>query len=161
MRQYGSFNPGSGMGGSAVHWSGMLWRFLETDFNYRSHVIERYGKDKIPEGSLIQDWPVNYAELEPYYDQMEYDIGASGQAGNLNGSRSTGATYSKPHAAVPIPSHPSRHHPVHDVAKACREWAIILSPNPRGSPHRLTRTGLETSAAVAYTAVFAPATAAR
>ena len=27
MRQYGSFNPGQGIGGAAIHWSGMLWRY--------------------------------------------------------------------------------------------------------------------------------------
>ncbi len=85
MRQYGSFNPGQGLGGSAIHWSGMLWRYLETDFQYRSHHIQRYGASKLPAGNRIQDWPITYQDLEPYYDQMEYDVGASGQAGNLNG----------------------------------------------------------------------------
>ena len=60
MRQYGSFNPGEGLGGAMVHWSGQLWRFLPTDFRYRSHVIERYGEQKIPEGCTVQDWGVTY-----------------------------------------------------------------------------------------------------
>ena len=30
MRQYGTFNPGQGLGGAAVHWSGQLWRYQET-----------------------------------------------------------------------------------------------------------------------------------
>jgi gluconate 2-dehydrogenase alpha chain len=86
MRQYGSFNPGEGLGGAAVHWSAQLWRFLETDFRYRSHVVERYGTSKLPEGSTVQDWPVSYADLEPYYDAFEWDVGASGQAGNIGGT---------------------------------------------------------------------------
>jgi gluconate 2-dehydrogenase alpha chain len=85
MRQFGAFHPGAGLGGSAVHWSAQLWRFLPTDFRYRSHVVERYGEDKLPAGSRIQDWPVTYEDLEPYYDEFEHDIGASGVAGNLNG----------------------------------------------------------------------------
>lgn len=85
MRQYGSFHPGAGVGGAAVHWSAQLWRFLPTDFRYRSHVIDRYGKDKLPEGVQVQDWGITYDELEPYYDAFEYDIGASGETGNLNG----------------------------------------------------------------------------
>jgi gluconate 2-dehydrogenase alpha chain len=84
-RQYGSFNPGQGVGGSAVHWSGQTWRFLKTDFEYRSHTIERYGASKIPPGCTAQDWGITYEELEPYYDAFEYDIGVSGQTGNLNG----------------------------------------------------------------------------
>lgn len=85
MRQYGSFNPGEGLGGAATHWSAQLWRFLETDFRYRSHVIERYGPAKLPEGSTVQDWPLTYNELESYYDAFEWDVGASGQAGNIQG----------------------------------------------------------------------------
>jgi gluconate 2-dehydrogenase alpha chain len=34
----------------------------------------------------IQDYPVSYAELEPYYDRFEYLCGVSGKAGNLKGS---------------------------------------------------------------------------
>ncbi len=85
MRQYGSFNPGEGLGGAMVHWSAQLWRFLPTDFRYRSHVVERYGESKLPAGSTVQDWGVTYDELEPYYDAFEHDIGASGQTGNLRG----------------------------------------------------------------------------
>jgi gluconate 2-dehydrogenase alpha chain len=48
MRQYGSFNPGAGLGGSGIHWSGMLWRYLPSDFRYRSHHVERYGEGRLP-----------------------------------------------------------------------------------------------------------------
>ncbi len=85
MRQYGSFNPGSGVGGAGIHWAAQTWRFLPFDFQYKTHHIERYGQDKLPAGSLVQDWPLTYDELEPYYDLFEYDSGVSGQAGNLNG----------------------------------------------------------------------------
>ncbi len=85
IRAYGAFNPGSGVGGAAIHWSGMIWRFLPTDFQYRSHHIARYGEKKLPPGNMIQDWPLTYEELEPYYDAFEYDTGAGGIAGNLNG----------------------------------------------------------------------------
>ena len=68
-----------------VNWAAGAWRFLPTDFNYRSHHIERYGEDKLPEGNRIQDWPVSYEELEPYYSQVDWDIGVVGNAGNLNG----------------------------------------------------------------------------
>ena len=90
MRQYGSFNPGKGVGGASIHWTAQNWRFYPTDFQYRSHVIERYGADKLPDGNRIQDWPVTYDDLEPYYDAYEYDIGASGKAGNLKGKQIEG-----------------------------------------------------------------------
>ncbi len=85
MRKYGSFDPGAGLGGAGIHWSGMHWRFLPSDFRYRSHHVERYGEKKLPEGNQIQDWPLTYEDLEPYYDAFEYDVGVSGQAGNIGG----------------------------------------------------------------------------
>jgi gluconate 2-dehydrogenase alpha chain len=86
MRHMGSFHPGMGIGGAGVHWAAQTWRFYPSDFKYRSHHIERYGEEKIPEGCTIQDWPITYEELEPFYTRMDYDIGISGQAGNLNGT---------------------------------------------------------------------------
>jgi gluconate 2-dehydrogenase alpha chain len=85
MRQYGSIHPGQGLGGAGIHWAAQTWRFYPTDHLYRSHHIDRYGEDKLPEFNRIQDWPVTYEELEPYYTQVEYDIGLSGVAGNLRG----------------------------------------------------------------------------
>jgi gluconate 2-dehydrogenase alpha chain len=90
MRQYGSFNPGKGTGGAGVHWAAQHWRFYPSDFQYRSHHIERYGEDKLPAGNRIQDWPVTYDEMEKYYDAVDYDIGVSGKAGNLNGEQIEG-----------------------------------------------------------------------
>jgi hypothetical protein len=36
-------------------------------------------------GSTVEDWPFGLEELEPYYDKVEYEIGVSGKAGNING----------------------------------------------------------------------------
>jgi gluconate 2-dehydrogenase alpha chain len=85
IRQYGSFHPGVGVGGAGVHWAAQTWRFYPSDFRYRSHHVERYGADRIPEGCTVQDWGITYEELEPYYTRADYEIGLSGQTGNLNG----------------------------------------------------------------------------
>ncbi len=90
MRQYGSFNPHKGVGGAAVHWGAAHWRFYPSDFEYRSHTIERYGVDKLPAGNRIRDWGVTYDEMEPYYDASDYDIGISGKAGNIMGEQIEG-----------------------------------------------------------------------
>ena len=90
MRQYGSFNPHKGVGGAAVHWATQNWRFYPSDFEYRSHHIERYGEDKLPVGNRIRDWGITYDEIEPYYDAWEYDIGVSGKAGNIQGQQIEG-----------------------------------------------------------------------
>ena len=54
MRQYGSFLPGTGVGGAGVHWNGATWRFLSYDFEMRSQTVERYGEKALPEDSLIR-----------------------------------------------------------------------------------------------------------
>jgi gluconate 2-dehydrogenase alpha chain len=86
IRRFGAFLPGEGVGGTGIHWGALLWRFLPSDFRIKSHLIERYGKNAIPDDMTIEDWPVNYQELEPYYDQFDKLCGASGKAGNLNGT---------------------------------------------------------------------------
>ena len=86
MRHIGSFRPASGVGGAGVHWNGQCWRFLPEAFKVKSHTIERYGKNFIPDDMTIQDWGVGYEQLEPYYDKFEYLCGVSGQAGNLMGA---------------------------------------------------------------------------
>jgi gluconate 2-dehydrogenase alpha chain len=90
MRQYGSFNPHKGVGGAAVHWAAQHWRFFPSDFEYRTHHIQRYGEDKLPIGNRIRDWGITWDEIEPYYDKLDYDMGTSGKAGNLKGQKIDG-----------------------------------------------------------------------
>ncbi len=85
IRRLGSFLLGTDLGGAGTHWNGMTWRWLPSDHNVRSHITERYGKNAIPEEMTIQDLPVSYDELEPYYDKFEKLCGVSGKAGNLRG----------------------------------------------------------------------------
>lgn len=79
---------GEGTGGTAMHWSGLTYRFLPYDFEIYTKTVERYGKDKIPEGMLLQDWGITYDELEPYYDKFEKTAGISGEENPLGPKRS-------------------------------------------------------------------------
>jgi gluconate 2-dehydrogenase alpha chain len=90
MRRWGSFLPGTGLGGSMVHWNGQTYRFQDDDFQQRSRLIARYGKSFIPSDVTIQDWGVTATELEPYFDRFEYLLGTSGKAGNLRGKKILG-----------------------------------------------------------------------
>jgi len=85
VRRWGSFLPGSGLGGAAVHWNGQTYRFQDTDLNMRTRTLERYGKGFVADDVLLQDWGVRADELEPYYDRFEYLLGIAGQAGNIRG----------------------------------------------------------------------------
>jgi gluconate 2-dehydrogenase alpha chain len=122
MRKYGAFHPGKGLGGAGVHWAAEYWRFQPEAFVYRSHHIERYGEAKLPEGSRVQDWGLTYDELEPYWAQSDYDIGISGQVGNLNGEIMEGGNpfegpRSRPYPLPPlVPSIPATM-----FSEACRE----------------------------------------
>jgi gluconate 2-dehydrogenase alpha chain len=90
IRRFGAFLPGEGVGGTGIHWGALHWRFLPTDFRIRSVITEKYGAKAIPDTMTIQDWPVNYDELEPHYDRFEKLCGVSGQAGNLKGAKVAG-----------------------------------------------------------------------
>src|SRR3954454_24586187 len=39
LRRWGSFLPGTGVGGAAVHWNGQTYRFQDTDFRMRTHTL--------------------------------------------------------------------------------------------------------------------------
>ncbi len=64
-------NNAACVGGGTFSYGAMAWRFMEKDFRMRS----TYGA---PEGSTLEDWPVSYADLEPYYEKAEWEIGVSG-----------------------------------------------------------------------------------
>src|SRR5881227_2687229 len=81
---------GNQAGGGTVHYGSVSWRFHEDDFRVRTNTIERYGASAIPADSSLVDWPLSYAELEPFYDRAEYELGVSGKAGNLQGRRIDG-----------------------------------------------------------------------
>jgi choline dehydrogenase-like flavoprotein len=69
-------NNAACVGSGTVSYGAMAWRFMEQDFRLRS----LYGA---PEGSTLEDWPLTYAELEPFYERAEWEIGVSGDmAGN-------------------------------------------------------------------------------
>jgi choline dehydrogenase-like flavoprotein len=62
------------VGGSSVHFTANYWRFHEIDF------IERSKLGPIA-GTSFDDWPITYADLEPYYTKVEWEVGVSGIAG--------------------------------------------------------------------------------
>ncbi len=62
------------VGGGTTHWTGWVPRFVESDFTPRSSIGD------VP-GASLEDWPIRYSDLEPYYDKVEWALGVSGQAG--------------------------------------------------------------------------------
>lgn len=62
------------VGGGTVSYAALSWRFVEKDFRMKTV----YG---VPSGTTLEDWPISYQDLEPYYTKAEYEIGISGRAG--------------------------------------------------------------------------------
>src|SRR5215218_491258 len=64
-------NMPSTVGGAGFHADGKLPRYREVDFRLRSELGPVDGAD-------ITDWPVDYAEMEPFYAEAERSIGVAG-----------------------------------------------------------------------------------
>src|SRR5258708_28105784 len=77
IRRFGAFLPGDGVGGTGIHWGALHWRFLPTDFRIRSVLSEQYGANASPDTMRIQDSPVTYDELDPFYDHFDKLCGVS------------------------------------------------------------------------------------
>lgn len=69
--QGGYSNNATCVGGGTATYGAMAWRFMPHDFRMKSI----YGR---PEGSTLEDWPISYDDLEPYYEKAETEIGVSG-----------------------------------------------------------------------------------
>jgi choline dehydrogenase-like flavoprotein len=64
-------NNAACVGGGTLSYGAMGWRFMPEDFRMRS----TYGD--VPDSSL-EDWPISYEDLEPFYEKAEWEIGVSG-----------------------------------------------------------------------------------
>jgi choline dehydrogenase-like flavoprotein len=60
-----------GVGSGTVTYGAMAWRFMPEDFRMKSV----YGEVK---GSTLDDWPISYDDLEPFYEKAEWEIGVAG-----------------------------------------------------------------------------------
>jgi len=83
---------GRQIGGGTVHFTANYWRFHESDFQERS----LFGDVA---GTGFADWPVSYADLEPWYTKAEYEMGISG----LGGANPFEGPRSKPYPLPPMP----------------------------------------------------------
>jgi choline dehydrogenase-like flavoprotein len=92
---HGQFNPlmyARMVGGSSTHFTANFWRLHPIDFHERSVL------GGIP-GASLEDWPISYEELEPYYSKVDWEIGVSG----LAGTHPNEPPRSKPFPMPPMP----------------------------------------------------------
>ena len=81
------------VGGTSVHFTANFWRFHEIDFVERSKIGPI-------SGTGFTDWPITYADLEPYYTKVEWEVGVSG----LAGASPFDPPRSKPFPMPPLPT---------------------------------------------------------
>lgn len=81
------FETGWGTGGSALHHYAVWLRFHPEDFKLKT----LYGKGL--------DWPIDYDDLKPYYDQLQREVGVSGDAAQ--------EVWRPPGEAYPMPPQPT------------------------------------------------------
>jgi gluconate 2-dehydrogenase alpha chain len=130
-RQLGSFLPGTGVGGAGSHWAGQTWRPQAFDLRMRSATIEKFGGGIIPDDMFIQDYGVDYDELEPFLERFERVAGVAGQAGNLRGEIQTGGNPFESPRANPYPMPPLPRTVNSDIfAEASRKLGYHPFPRP-------------------------------
>ena len=64
-------NNAACVGSGTVSYGAMAWRYMAQDFRMKSI----YG---CPAGSTLDDWPITYDDLEPFYEKAEWEMGVSG-----------------------------------------------------------------------------------
>jgi choline dehydrogenase-like flavoprotein len=111
-----SFWNGNVVGGSSNFMSGYFHRLKPVDFKLKSTFGEI-------EGANIVDWPISYDDLEPFYAQVEREVGVSGR------------TVSHPHQeprSTDFPYPPLVDHQVsHWIDKAAKNIGYHSMPVPR------------------------------
>jgi len=131
IRRWESFLPGTGLGGSMVHWNGQTYRFQANDFQLATRTRERYGKRFLDPDLTIQDWGVTYEDLEPHFDRFEYLLGTSGKASNIKGQRQPGGDPHESPRSRDYPTPPQKE--LHQGA-LFRKAASSLGYNPFPQP---------------------------
>ncbi|WP_411963213.1 GMC family oxidoreductase [Haloferax sp. YSMS24] len=103
-----------GVGGTTLHWQGMVMRLHERDFELASR------------HDTGVDWPISYSDLKPYYADAERELGVAGAVDN---------PYAPPRDdPYPLPAFPPSHSDSL-FADACERLEIDMHsvPNARNS----------------------------
>ncbi len=111
------FWNGNVVGGSSNFMSGFFHRLKPEDFKLKS----TFGA---VEGGNVEDWPISYDDLEPYYDKVERIVGVSGKVVNHPNQ--------EPRSSSDFPYPPTQEHPVSSlIDQACDQLGFHAIPTPR------------------------------
>lgn len=104
---FGRNNSGIGVGGSTLHYTAYTPRAQPDDLRIRS------------EFGVGEDWPFGFAEIEPYYDELEQFLGVSGPS-----TYPWGPVRKRGYALGPLPVNGAGQL----MERGCRELGIKTSP---------------------------------
>lgn len=136
-RKWGAFVPGGGVGGSGLHWTGVLIRPTPTDLKLKTYADEAYKPGILQEEMRIMDFPFTWDEIEPYYDKFERICGQSGNTGNLRGKILEGGDPFEGPRSNPYPL-PALEDTLNNVmfADAAKKLGYHPFPNPSAAVSR-------------------------
>lgn len=105
------------VGGGTVHMSGYFYRLKPVDFRMRSEL-------GAVAGANVADWPIQYDDLSPFYDQAEEELGVSGAAV----PHPFAEPRNKPYPLPPLQAHPI----AREIDTACQALGYHSLPTARG-----------------------------
>jgi choline dehydrogenase-like flavoprotein len=108
---FGSNNSGCGVGGSTLHFTAYTPRPQPDDFR----LFSEFGAGR--------DWAISYEDLEPYFDELEWFLGVSGDSNYPWGTRKKG--YPLP----PLPLNGA----AQLMQRACEKLNIKTAPAPNAA----------------------------
>ncbi|MBN2647171.1 MAG: GMC family oxidoreductase [Thiotrichales bacterium] len=112
-----SFWNGNLVGGSSNLMSGFFYRLKPEDFR----LLSEFGPIA---GANVADWPISYAELEPYYALVEREVGVSGKV--------VAHRFAEPRSTADFPQPPTQEHPMAQrIDQACKALSYQALPTPR------------------------------
>ncbi|MFK3909383.1 GMC family oxidoreductase [Pseudomonas monteilii] len=136
-RQWGAFVPGTGVGGSGLHWTGVLIRPTPTDLKLKTYADQAYKPGQLPENMEIGDFPFTWEEMEPYMDKFDKICGLSANTGNLQGRIIEGGDPFEGPRSNPAPLPPLQDTLNNTMfAQAARNLGYHPFPNPSANVSR-------------------------
>ena len=112
-----NFWNGSLLGGSSNFMSGYFHRLKPNDFKLASSY-------EIPKDSNIVDWPINYDDMEKYYEKVERVVGISGKVQEYE--------FSEPRSTKDFPYAALQENKIVDlIDKSCKELNYKSIKTPR------------------------------
>jgi choline dehydrogenase-like flavoprotein len=115
---------GNCVGGATNFMSGFFHRMKPDDFR----LLSTFGP---VEGANLADWPISYADLEPWYDLVERRIGISGKV--------VEHPYQEPRSSRDFPYPPTVEHPIAGwIDRTCQDLGFKPFPIPRAILSRPT-----------------------